>query len=52
MAKKAYNKLDGLIGQFEELHRDYPQAGYDKTLVKLDQQRAELTSQIGRKVVR
>lgn len=50
MAKKAHTKLDGLVSRFEALHRDYPQAGFNQTLVKLDQQRTELACQIGRKV--
>lgn len=51
MAKTALKQLDGLISQFEQLHREYPACeAYDKTLSKLHTQRAELTSQIGRRV--
>lgn len=42
-------KLDALIGKFQKIAADFPGGGYEKTVAKLQQERAELANTIGKK---
>jgi len=48
--KKEIARIDRLIESYKSFHARYPKAGFEKTVHMLKDERAKVTSKIGRKV--
>jgi hypothetical protein len=47
--KKEIARIDRLIESYKSFHTQYPKAGFKKTIHMLEDERAKITSKIGRK---
>ena len=47
--KKEIARIDRLIESYKRFHAQYPKAGFEKTVYMLEDERAKITSKIGRK---